>query len=95
MSAFSALRPPEPATPHPPSFPAPDPVVDADLCRQCGACWTICPARAIDESARPLEFDYDRCIRCCCCIEVCPYGALHTVDPLPGRMIRKLIARFS
>ncbi len=73
----------------------PRPVVDADLCRQCGACWTICPARAIDESARPLEFDYDRCIRCCCCIEVCPYGALHTVDPLPGRMIRKLIARFS
>jgi len=68
------------------------PAVEANLCRHCGACWTICPAKAIDETVRPLKFNYDRCIRCCCCIEVCPYGALHTVDPLPARMVRKIMA---
>ena len=69
----------------------PRPVAEADLCRLCGACWKICPAKAIDEKAQPLSFNYDRCIRCCCCIEVCPHGALHTVDPLPGRLLRKIM----
>lgn len=69
----------------------PRPVVEAALCRHCGACWTICPAKAISENSRPLSFNYDRCIRCCCCIEVCPHGALHTVDPLPGRLIRRIV----
>ncbi|OPY14195.1 MAG: Ferredoxin [Syntrophus sp. PtaB.Bin001] len=71
----------------------PRPVAEADLCRYCGACWTICPAKAIDGTTRPLEFDYDRCIRCCCCIEVCPHAALHTVDHFPARMIRKFMDR--
>jgi len=67
------------------------PAAEADLCRHCGACWEICPAKAIDGTVPPLKFNYDRCIRCCCCIEVCPHGALHTVDPLPARMVRKIV----
>jgi len=69
----------------------PRPVAEENLCRHCGACWQICPAKAIDETVRPIAFNYDRCIRCYCCIEVCPHGALHTVDPLPGRVLRKII----
>jgi MinD superfamily P-loop ATPase len=64
------------------------PVCDPGLCRLCGECWKICPARAITPEAKPLCFDYDRCIRCYCCIEVCPFGALRTMEPLAGKIVR-------
>ncbi|SEM79745.1 Uncharacterized conserved protein, DUF362 family [Syntrophus gentianae] len=69
------------------------PSVETNLCRHCGACWEICPAKAINGTVRPLRFNYEDCIRCFCCIEVCPHGALHTVDPLPARLVRKIMAR--
>lgn len=67
------------------------PVCDNDRCQVCGECWEFCPAGAIARNAETLFFDYNRCIRCYCCIEVCPYGALHTVEPVPGRMLRRVI----
>ena len=59
------------------------------LCQECGRCWEFCPAGAIGRG--PVSFDYEGCIRCYCCIEVCPYGALHTVEPLAGRIARSII----
>lgn len=64
------------------------PVCNPALCRMCGECWKICPARAITPGAEPLCFDYDRCIRCFCCLEVCPFGALQTVETLAGKIFR-------
>ena len=68
------------------------PVCDAALCRMCGECWKICPARAIEPEAKPLHFDYDRCIRCYCCLEVCPFGALRTAETRAGRIVRSTAA---
>jgi uncharacterized protein (DUF362 family)/Pyruvate/2-oxoacid:ferredoxin oxidoreductase delta subunit len=68
------------------------PVCDGALCRSCGDCWKICPAKAITPEERGLRFAYDRCIRCYCCVEVCPCGALATAEPLAGRIVRRAAA---
>jgi uncharacterized protein (DUF362 family)/Pyruvate/2-oxoacid:ferredoxin oxidoreductase delta subunit len=68
------------------------PVSNDRICRICGECWNICPARAISLHEKELLFDYNLCIRCFCCIEICPYGALHKEESFPGRVIRKIIA---
>ncbi|MDD5712537.1 MAG: DUF362 domain-containing protein [Smithellaceae bacterium] len=72
----------------------PRPRCDDGTCRLCGKCWEICPAHAVAKQGERLTFDYDRCIRCYCCIEVCPHAAVHAVETLPGRLIRKVIKRF-
>lgn len=69
------------------------PVADVPLCRMCGECWKMCPAKAISHDEKSLHFDYDRCIRCYCCIEVCPHAALHTEETLPGRIIRRIVLK--
>lgn len=71
------------------------PVCDQLSCKLCGKCRTICPAGAIKEKNDKLEFDYNKCIRCYCCIEVCPYGALHSRETPGGRLMRKLVDKFS
>jgi uncharacterized protein (DUF362 family)/Pyruvate/2-oxoacid:ferredoxin oxidoreductase delta subunit len=70
----------------------PRPVCDAALCRMCGECWKICPARAITPDCKPLDFDYERCIRCYCCIEVCPFGALSSTETVTGRIVRGAVS---
>ncbi len=67
------------------------PVVDNDLCKLCGECWKICPARVISHNIKGIRFDYDRCIRCYCCLEVCGQGAIRAKEPLLGRVRRKMI----
>lgn len=69
------------------------PVPDLEECRLCGACEEICPAQAISRLDKSLDFNYDRCIRCYCCVEVCPHGAMHTVETIPGRLIRRTIQK--
>ena len=71
----------------------PRPVCDIDRCQMCGKCRKFCPAGAISCDEKRLYFDYDRCIRCYCCIEICPHGALHTIEPLAGRLLRRVIRR--
>ncbi len=66
------------------------PEADPRLCRMCGECWRLCPAKAITPYAKQIDFDYDRCIRCYCCVEMCPHGALKAVETGPGRVVRKL-----
>ena len=71
------------------------PVCDDELCKMCSQCWTLCPAKAIENLAEKIEFDYKRCIRCYCCIEVCPYGALHARETIGGKITRRLMESFS
>ncbi len=66
------------------------PVCDAPLCRGCTKCAEICPARAISFVAERPRFAYDACIRCYCCSEMCPHGALHAVEPVAGKLFRRL-----
>jgi len=65
------------------------PAVDATVCMLCGECSQYCPAKAISQYDHGIDFDYDACIRCYCCIEICPHGALRTIEPLPGKVLRK------
>lgn len=67
------------------------PVAADDICSLCGECWNFCPALAVSRQGKTLRFDYDKCIRCYCCIEICPEGAIHTKEPLPARMIKKIV----
>ncbi len=66
------------------------PAADRRLCRICGECWRLCPAKAITPHGQRIGFDYDRCIRCYCCVEMCPHGALNAVETGPGRFVREL-----
>ena len=52
------------------------PVVNRDLCIQCGICQGHCPQGAIEERGKRLEIRYRDCIRCFCCQELCPQGAI-------------------
>lgn len=61
-----------------------------DICKLCGECAGVCPAKAIEEQRGKLHFDYDKCIRCYCCIEVCPHGAVKKRDTL----LKKIITRY-
>lgn len=71
------------------------PVCDESLCEMCSQCWTLCPAKAMEELAEKIKFDYKKCIRCYCCIEICPYGALHAEETTGGKITRKLMEKFS
>lgn len=67
------------------------PVADNALCKLCGECWKICPAKVIVHNVKGVQFDYDRCIRCYCCLEVCPHGAIRAKEPVLGRLRRYLV----
>lgn len=56
------------------------PVVDRDLCTQCGLCFVMCPDAAIglDGEGFPV-IDYDHCKGCMICRELCPLDAISTV----------------
>ncbi len=69
------------------------PVVLPESCKQCGKCWSYCPASAIKRADSSVRFDYERCIRCYCCVEVCPHGALRVKEPVVGRAIRRIIKK--
>ena len=85
-----------------PSFPyylknqiSPRPVIDYQLCQNCGMCTEICPLepKAVRPAATGREtkpsYDYRRCIRCYCCQELCPHGAISIKRPLLSRLIHR------
>lgn len=63
-----------------------------DMCKYCNECLNICPALAITNTGRRLNFDYERCIRCYCCIEVCPHGAMRKRDTVLKKIIKKFFS---
>jgi Pyruvate/2-oxoacid:ferredoxin oxidoreductase delta subunit len=62
------------------------PVVDDQLCKQCGECWKYCPATAIHHTDHSITFDTEHCIRCYCCLEVCPHAAIRAEKPMAGKL---------
>lgn len=52
------------------------PVVQREVCKECGLCVEICPPQVLCKTEKGLSFDYGRCIRCFCCQEICPEGAI-------------------
>jgi uncharacterized protein (DUF362 family) len=66
------------------------PMVDNDICKLCGECWKICPAKCISHNIRGISFDYDPCIRCYCCLEVCLHGAIRAGEPMLGKVWRRM-----
>ncbi|MFQ6075802.1 MAG: 4Fe-4S binding protein [Candidatus Bathyarchaeia archaeon] len=56
------------------------PVMDRDLCTQCGICWTYCPDHIIRKMEDgSYEIDYDFCKGCGVCAEECPSRAIEMV----------------
>jgi len=64
------------------------PVADPGICKLCGECIRICPAKAIVCQGKTLRFNYAACIRCYCCLEICPFGAIRKRDNWAARVVR-------
>jgi len=66
-----------------------------NLCRRCGVCYSVCPARpkAIIMKKGLPEFNLKNCLRCFCCQEMCPAGALKLKEPLPRKIARSFLFR--
>lgn len=45
-------------------------------CVGCGACASVCPAKAISLHGKRARIDRKKCVRCFCCQEFCPKGAI-------------------
>jgi uncharacterized protein (DUF362 family)/Pyruvate/2-oxoacid:ferredoxin oxidoreductase delta subunit len=54
------------------------PKVLKNICKGCGICVNVCPAKALLILDKKPVFDYGKCIRCYCCQEMCPEGAIKT-----------------
>ncbi len=76
---------------------------DPDLCKRCGICTFICPARSIKSDTGPMKWKnglpwlssvapgITNCIACGCCLAACPEGAI-TIERWfnPGCFYRRL-----
>jgi uncharacterized protein (DUF362 family) len=55
------------------------PTLKKKKCIQCGQCFEVCPANAIDfKSGEYPKFLRKACISCLCCMEMCPQQAIIT-----------------
>lgn len=55
------------------------PNLEKKKCIQCGQCFEVCPANAIDfKSGEYPKFLRKVCISCLCCMEMCPQQAIKT-----------------
>jgi ferredoxin len=52
------------------------PIVNKDICTQCGMCSRSCPVQAIKMEKLMPEINDETCINCLCCHELCPSGAI-------------------
>jgi uncharacterized protein (DUF362 family)/Pyruvate/2-oxoacid:ferredoxin oxidoreductase delta subunit len=66
------------------------PVNIKNACKLCNECVKMCPAEALKNHGKHLEFDYERCIRCYCCLEICPHAAMKKQEPF----LKKTLERF-
>ena len=69
------------------------PVVEADLCTQCGYCEAICPVGAITLVDDGTVSDPQKCIKCCACVKECPQGARSFDSPFTPWLFEHCQAR--
>lgn len=50
------------------------PECNADLCKHCGKCTSVCPTGAITKG-NECETDETKCTKCCACVKICANGA--------------------
>jgi len=50
------------------------PVIDRDVCNNCGICWLYCPDGVITRDGTEIDLDY--CKGCGICKAVCARGAI-------------------
>jgi len=51
--------------------------VNAEICKMCGKCKTVCPSGAITwEKKQPAVIDKGKCVKCGACYEACPFNAI-------------------
>ncbi len=80
-------------------------VTEEKLCNSCGACFTICPSKAIEFKETIAgylfaEIDKNKCSNCGLCVEVCPgitfnRNLLNKIpdDPFTGSIIESYIGK--
>ena len=52
------------------------PIFNPKICKLCGECVRICPAKALSVQENRIKADYTKCIRCYCCHEICNHNAI-------------------
>lgn len=55
------------------------PVIDLELCKQCGICEEVCPDNAVCVEDEIYSIDYDYCKGCGLCAYECPADAIEIV----------------
>jgi pyruvate ferredoxin oxidoreductase delta subunit len=55
------------------------PVIDQELCKNCGICQTVCPDDAVKLNEEHYEIDYDYCKGCGICAHECTADAIEMV----------------
>ncbi len=54
-------------------------VIDAEKCKGCSLCTSVCPSKAISgEKKEPYTIDANNCLKCGSCIEKCKFDAIFT-----------------
>ena len=52
-------------------------VVNPEVCKMCGKCFSACPSGAITwKKKEPAVISGETCIKCGACYDVCPFGAI-------------------
>ena len=53
------------------------PVIDSEVCKQCGICRDVCPDDAVKVKDEQYEIDYDYCKGCGICAHECTADAIN------------------
>lgn len=69
------------------------PVVDQEICVQCGHCTEVCPVGAMQMGEAGVYSDPAICIKCCACVKECPAGALTFDTPYTQMLSKNFSAR--
>jgi pyruvate ferredoxin oxidoreductase delta subunit len=55
------------------------PIIEQELCKQCGICKEVCPDDAVEIENEQYEIDYDYCKGCGICAYECPADAIEMI----------------